>query len=530
MKGISMFTLTCQFDKQNAIPIQIEEEVIIKEWTSSYMAVIENTASVIDINMSIPAEEAWYLSYDRKMQPIYNKVIPPFPVGCLLVIKRDNIFYQIDLPKYPYMQFKREKDGIKVSFSIKDLSKIGLPFWGKEKIKYSKRSINLDIMVYKIDTLEECTWIEPYPNGAKAAICLTDHADWDSVEKLRQLTNLFEKYNFKFTKSIFPHSDPEGHKNEPGLDNLDFKKQVDRLHNMGTEIAYHSLSPRINPPAYDECLHRITQMKPYSPTTWIDHGTGSYLYSRKAKFSNDVLLVEVMAKNNIVNYWSYIDIWENPSTNLNVWAKRTFFSALQDVVKLSLSKGMMKPRQFAYIAVGMLKNMFGGSKYRQLKKIWKPSVYRQLMLHAKALKKLHEKPFVIYDEDGYFALNSINKNWIFDTILLNHLALQLKPKAIDDLVKQNGLLVAHCYMGAQHKYGGSNCFNADSNTPVLLSDFENNIAYISYLQERKELISLSFKELRQSYVDFMETKLIRNKEGWDISGQASIGNMKDKKD
>lgn len=522
-----MLNLKCSFDGKDFKPVQNIEEKKINAWTSFFTTKLANNANSIKIMVSIASNEAWYLSVDRRLLPIEKEVVPPFPVGCLLVIRQNDQFYQIDLPKYPHMKFMREEDFVSVSFVVKELSGVGLAFWGKDKVRPSDRPINLKFSIYKIDTLDECVWIEPYPNGAKSAICLTDHADWDSSEKLRQLVNLFEKYDFNFTKSIFPHSDPEGYKNEPGLDDLEFKQQVDRLSAMGTEIAYHGLSPRVNPPVYDECLHRIDAMKVYSPETWIDHGTGNYLYSRDATFSNGVGLVELMKKNAIKNYWSYMDVWENPSDNLNIWAERTLAGSLKDVWGLSMKKGKMKPKQFAYIAVGILKNIFGGSHYRQLKKMYKPSVYKKLTIHAKRLKLLHQNSFVMYDENGHFALNSTNRNWVFDTILLNHLALQLKPKAIDSLVKENGLLLAHCYMGAQHKYGGSNCFNEDSQNPKILKEFEENIVYISKLQDKGGVVTLSFEELRKSYVDFIETTMVREKSRWIITGNAVVVKMSD---
>jgi len=488
---------------------------MINQWTTVYKYDCKYRDK-INIKIAFNVDEAWFLSGERELKKIEKEVMPPFPVGCLLILKSDNRYYQIDLPKYPYMKFIRNKNNIDVYFSLKDISKIGLQFWGEEKIKKDLELINFEIRIFKINSIKECKWVEPYPNGAKAAICLTDHADWDSAEKLTKLVDLFEKYNFKFTKSIFPHSDFQGYKQEPGLDNKSFKNEINRLYKMGTEIAYHGLSPRVNPPTYNECLKRIETMKFYSPTTWIDHGTGSYLYSREAKFSNGVLLVDELSKSGISNYWSYMDIWENPSINLNVWTKRTFFSALQDIFNLSLIKGRMNPKQFAYICIGMFKNIFGGSKYRQLKNIWKPSIYRHLVAHVKRLNVLHANPFVIYNENGLFALNNLNENWVFDTILLNHLALQLKPKSIDNLVKQNGLLIAHCYMGAQHKYGGSNCFNNKSENPELLSRFEENIAYISSLQKQNELVTLTFEELRKNFEKFIGTKYIREKNGWII--------------
>jgi len=498
-------------------PLTDINQNVINQWTTWYKYNCKNRDK-IDIKITIESEEAWFLSGDRELYKLEKEVVsPPFPVGCFLVLKYEESYYQIDLPKYPYMKFTRENNKINIFFPLKDLSSIGLQFWGEKKIKKASEMIYFEVQIFKIDSLEECHWIEPYPNGAKSAICLTDHADWDSVEKIKQLADLFEKYDFKFTKSIFPHSDPQGKKQEPGLDNLEFKYQVDRLYAMGTEIAYHGFSPRITPPSFEACEDRMQMMDNFNPVTWIDHGTGEYLYSREAKCENGTSLVTLLDRQKIVNYWSYMDIWENAVSDLNVWNNRNIYSGIKDIFYLTVVKKYMNIKQFAYISVSLLKNLFGGAYYRQLKYFWKPLVFQKLKHQYRALKYLHKAPTVLYDEYGEFALMSKRKYWIFDTILLNHLALQLSPSAIDKLVESNGLLIAHCYMGAQHKYGGSNCFNDDLKNPKILKEFKTNIAYISLLQQEGKIVSLTFEELRESFEKFVRTKLVRERDTWKIN-------------
>lgn len=486
----------------------------INQWTKKIEYSVDAGYKCVEAKISIKCDEAWYIDSKRELLSIEGEITPPFPVGCWLVCSLDGKYWQVDLPKFPHMHFVKTRDGVDAFFTVRDLDSLGILYWGSEKIAEPMNDLKLSLWVYHLDSPDECAWVEPYPNGAKAAICLTDHADWDSVEKMRLLNDLFEKYDFRFTKSIFPHSDPEGSKNEPGLDNPEFKKEIDRLNAMGSEIAYHGLSPRINPPDYDICLERIESMSEYQTETWIDHGTGQYLYSRKASFDNGVKLTDILGKNGVHNYWSYADIWENPCHDLNVWSSRTIADSLKDILCLMKRKKHMSGKQFAYIAATILKNTFGGAEYRQLKKSWKPSIAKRLYSQYQSLKKLHVKPTVIYNEAGIFALNNMEGNWIFDSILLNHLSLQLAPESIDRLIQDNGLLIAHCYMGAQHKYGGSNCFVGDSEEVKLLNSFEESMAYISMKQKTYEIITMSFKEFRESCKKFMNTILIKKENSW----------------
>jgi len=489
----------------------------INEWTKEISYTIDIHHRYVKCKISIICDAAWAIDHKRDLIPINNEVTPPFPVGCWLVCSIEEGFWQIDFPKFPHMRFVRTDKGVDVLFPIRDIDSLGIQYWGTDKITLPQKALNLSLWIYRLEALEECAWIEPYPHGAKAALCLTDHADWDGVDKMRPLNDLFERYDFRLTKSIFPHSDPQGNKREPGLDDPAFKKEIDRLKSMGSEIAYHGLSPRVNLPEFEHCLERVESMDSYRPETWIDHGTGEYLFSRQAKFDNGENLVELMAEHGIRNYWSYVDIWENSCTDLNVWSARSIIDSFYDVICLLKRKRKMSGKQFAYITVALLKNLFGGAEYRKLNKIFDRSIRKELMRHYRRLSHLHQNPTVLYGQTGLFAPYDESDLWIFDTILLNHLALQLHPDSIDKLIEENGLLIAHTYMGAQHPYGGSNCFDSDSSEPKLLKSFEGNIAYISEKQKDGQIVTLPFGELRDLYENFLKTRLIREKDRWKTS-------------
>jgi hypothetical protein len=130
------------------------------------------------------------------------------------------------------------------------------------------------------------------------------------------------------------------------------------------------------------------------------------------------------------------------------------------------------------------------------------------------LRSLHEHPLGIYTLDGLPATENPDGIWIFDTLLTNHLALQLAPDAVERLTESGGVLLSHCYMGAQHPYGGSNCFDSDTEHPKLLKKFIENIEYIGELQQKKKIVTLPFMELRQHLSKLYHTNLLRDENKW----------------
>jgi hypothetical protein len=126
---------------------------------------------------------------------------------------------------------------------------------------------------------------------------------------------------------------------------------------------------------------------------------------------------------------------------------------------------------------------------------------------------------VLYDLNGHCSLMSNQRIWVFDTVLLNHLAFQLRPTNIDLLCKQNGLLLAHCYFGHQKsEYGKMNCFVKEGDRESMIPEFTEDIRYISEKQSQKELVTLSFNALRTALTNFIDASLIRISQGWEVKG------------
>jgi hypothetical protein len=178
----------------------------------------------------------------------------------------------------------------------------------------------------------------------------------------------------------------------------------------------------------------------------------------------------------------------------------------------------------AYVGSSVPKNLLGPFHLsRIIHKPWSMSAWKFVAAHSRRLRHYHENPMVLYDLSGQSSLMSNQSIWVFDTMLLNHLAFQLRPANIDLLCKQNGLLLAHCYFGDQkNSYGTINCFVNDGSNVSLIPEFIENVEYISEKQSQRELVTVSFNTLRNALTNFVQASLIRTSSGWEIKGIKAI--------
>ncbi len=519
IKAISESISDCKLTRKE-VPISILEETF---WSSQYSLTLPTSTEGTDrihVTCFFRTEEAYFLSHDRQILPLLHETCPPYPVGCVLWIREREILHQVELPKYPYLRLYKHDDSVIAQFVVQDRYGSGLILWGANKLKKSLATEQIYVRVNRLGSLDDAVWLEPYPNGARSVICLTDHPDYDSVVKLRLLSELFSKNNIRITKGVFPSSDPEIGRVEPGLDVPAYKGFVDLLYEGGSEIAYHGFSPGRDAPPLSVCLRRIDMMSQYFPKTWIDHGTGDYLFSRNAVLKEGIDLVEMLSKVGVENYWSYTDVWENPARDLHVWAKRKLFLAFSNVFHFLWDKKRVRVPQLLYYGSSVPKNVLGQYHVRPIMKTpWRLGAWKSVAAHARGLRYYHENPMVLYDMSGHCSFMSGERIWLFDTILLNHLAFQLRPPNVDLLCKENGLLLGHCYFGHQkNKYGTMNCFVEDGAYPVLIPEFVEDIEYISEKQSQRELVTLSFAALRDALTNFAQASIVRTQNGWEING------------
>jgi hypothetical protein len=494
-------------------------------WHRSYSCAIPigPAARELDLSIFFPKGAAWRLTADRTFETLPGSRSAAFPLGTVLVTHHSGL-WRWTLPGAPW-QASRFIDGRAVAgLRIRYQAACGLIFWGAGKLRSPPAVERVELAADRLNDLSECIWLEPFPGGAKGALCLTDHADFDSVEKLRLLMPLVERTGFRFTKSIFPHSDPapgRPDKREPGLDDPAFRGAVARLHELGVEIAYHGFSPRREAPGIEECQRRSEAMAAFSPETWIDHGTGDYLFSRKARLDGGADLIGFLDRLGIESYWSYFDIWDNPLGDLNSWRSSRPARLAEEGFRL-LSRSPAIPagaRRHSFRHV--FGNLFGEHAYLDVRD--RPARWRRAVGRIPQLWRLRSSPQLLYGLDGRSPLTAPAKHWIFDTTLLNHLALQIVPGTLNRLASDSALCLGHTYFGWSPQFG-TNVFGRGGDGSLhILPVFEESLEHLRQLQQRRELASVPFRDLRASLTAFREARLVRRERGWELQGASRAG-------
>ena len=488
-----------------------------------YDFVFENSTcdlNRLSLSIRLRCWRSWYLSAQRTLETVEKLTIPPYPVSRFVITQTTGQFLLWQFQQAGPLELRFENDHLEIDFVLLDKSACGLRAWGPKKLSSLKDAIRISSSCTPFAELQNCIWAEPFPEGARSAIVLTDHADFDSSKKLSLLLPVFRKTEFRLTKSVFPHSDIHPHdpnKREPGLDDSEYRKLIRELHEQGTEIAFHGFSPRVSAPKTAECRRRAALLSEFGPQTWIDHGTGGYLYSKRARLNDGQDLANLLEQFGVINFWSYYDVWDNPFASLSSWKRRVPGDWIAELGASGKHLLRSSASQTAYFGLHAVKNLAGAIGLQALRsKRQEAASWRRVQESAVLHWQVARRPLMIYGEDGACFSLAKSRRWIFDTVLLNHLSLQLDPAAIGQLHKDSGLLLGHCYLGAEHGYAKQNVFRAHDRGITIESRFVTNLEYINEMQRTNSVRSTSFAELRRGLSDFAACHVEGDEQGWKI--------------
>lgn len=497
------------------------------DWHADYQLDVDLSLPDVDlarVSIFLDCDAAWYLTSDRRLSPLTGTVDPPFPVGRFVVVQRSDGLFKYSFPWGGDFRLSTRNGGVEVAVTLLDWHRCGLALWGRRKLVRPPARQTLPIARDTLSALSDCLWLEPYPAGARAAICLTDHADFDTTEKLQLLADLFVKTEFRLTKSVFPRSEPVGSKCEPGLDVTPYAAAVARLHTHGSEVAYHGFGPRVAAPPLAECVRRAATLRQFQPSTWIDHGTGSYLFSRGGLLEDGRELMKFLEPYGVRNYWSYVDTWENPFRDLSSWRARAQGDVLWDFLAGARLLRPTRPSQLGMLLIQGLKNSYGPHHVSALRRApLAVGKWADAWRHGRRLQALRAKPFVLYGLDGRDFTLSHAGTWVFDTVLLNHPTVQLQPALIDRLCADSGLLLGHSYLSCEHSYIAGNCVTRSRGSLRVSPSFAQNLEHLAERQRAGDVISMSFARLRAALTAFSRASLARTEAGWSARGAEQSG-------
>ncbi len=473
----------------------------------------------IKLELFIPSDQCWSINSRRNLVELKNTQLY-FPSGCFVVVRQMEKFYRIDLPKIPFISVKRIQNGFLVSMPVKSRQSCGLIRFSDAKISSINSPIQIYLFVNRINSPENTVWFEPFPGQAKSALIITDHADWDTVEKFRLISRVLKKYKISITKSVFPFTEMYHGIQHHGVNTPGYKELLREFKSAGNEIAFHGFTSARDAPEYDECVRRMESMKEFKPETWIDHGIGDYLFSRNGELSNGISLFEFLTSYGIKNFWSYGDIYNDPAKELNSFESRGYHSIFTDLFRSLCGNSKLSFKASTYISGHVVKNFFGASAIKDLlSKSRSAGNYRKMLREFKLNRIRRKNPFTLYDLNGITPMISNRGEWIFDTILINHPAFQLRPEAIDKLIYNGGISIMHTYLSSNKSYIANSCIRDSNEAPELSEIFVKNIEYIAFRQSQSGIVTLSFADFRKSLEKLKNSKLIFRNNKWFSSNE-----------
>ena len=436
----------------------------------------------------------------------------PF-AGRFVLARRDQQWQLIDFPWTIGIAAAPVTGGFELSMTVRDRQAAGFSSWGRERIEDVQEPLRLEAHCQDVPSPDGVPWLEPFPNGAPAALCITDHPDFESVDKARLLADLMLREGLSYTKGVFPVGEPAGVKNEPGLDSPDYLECVRLLHAGGTEIAFHGIGPREAAPPLDECRRRADRLREFVPSTWIDHGRGAYLLSRTGRLQDGTRLVDFLDEYGVVNYWSYYDHWNNPAFALSSTAGRSACpqrSTMHGGWHAGGTVGVPSSARSIRLHI-LLKNLFGTEYVHQMVSSRRRALARLGGLARAFAENAYRRqhPIVCYGFDGTMFPFNLGRRWMFDTVLLNHPAAQLSPANVDRLIEAESLCLAHTYLACELPYVAAGAYTRASGAVQLSPEFRRNLSYLAARQREGQIAVVSFSALRASL-----TRHARSRVAW----------------
>ncbi len=329
-----------------------------------------------------------------------------------------------------------------------------------------------------------------YPAGKLACFVLTDHADWDTADKLEALylgPRGINSTHVKTTKSVFygtvGYETPEKRFQPDGLDVPRFSALADELHQAGHEICPHSIVVRAaaaEDHVPQEVVVRALDVfaQRYASGTWIDHGISPKQPTNYSQLgwnpASEWYLVDLLRQRNFNSLWSYFDPIEYPVKNINQLAEPDDSLVYTKAALQLLAAGHVWESLNYFKFAANLRSGPRGKKYSQdLAQFIKIIISRDLTLKAKlsrlprrllkAMGALVALPYwlivgeeneqgralfpVLYGEPG-LSLGQANADdlLLFSASTVNNLSTAWGN--LDALIQEHGIHIGHTYLCA----------------------------------------------------------------------------------
>ncbi|MFN3648021.1 MAG: hypothetical protein ACK47B_00465 [Armatimonadota bacterium] len=307
-----------------------------------------------------------------------------------------------------------------------------------------------------------------FPEGRDAAIVITDHCDFDTVESTRKFLDEWLDRGLRITKGAFARlQPPTGRAAAATLQNVEYSQILRKLHEDGSEIAPHGLAESGQIAEEDYLITLQEFVSQWKPETWIDHGRSLNYCLSMGGDSEPYRLSDTLRRNGFIALWSYHDIPFLPISSLNMLSPdRARFLPTTRLVLREFVRG--RPLIAAHHVRTAMRAADDVFAYKFL--AWLMSLVRQIVFNGrssrKSLKGIIElmqrrthageqrSPHTRFELQQY-APTVYSKSChplpagdllLFATQEVNHLADVYTPSAVQRLVSERGLHIGHCYL------------------------------------------------------------------------------------
>ena len=359
-----------------------------------------------------------------------------------------------------------------------------------------------------------------YPLGCKAAFVLTDHCDFDTIEKLELFlngnnNNGWLNRGLKITKGVFALGAKEDEtRRSDSLEDEAYKQLINKLLKDGSEIVHHALkhSGQLTSQQFHDTFTAFA--KTYNPKTWIDHGSYiKYCYSQGGKYNPDFLLIKNMKNEGYNNLWSFDDVNIDANQTLNILIDKKHFPTKliqQFFINIFKGKALVAGHYFRTLihrnysknifidflmySMASTKNIFinlqkkkgtflkdckrfvtaifNFNKFRNKENV--PYTEKEVLQFALPLYLEERMPFTQY-KDGDMLM--------FYTFETTHLTDIYNQKSLQQLINENGTHIGHTYILNNLPYINS-IFLRKNNQLILAPKW---IEFLDLLEEKIKL-------------------------------------------
>lgn len=327
-----------------------------------------------------------------------------------------------------------------------------------------------------------------FPLGAEAGFVLTDHCDFDDIDRLRLFLygdgreNGWLGRGLRLTKGVFtiPVSITD-RRAVPTLEDATYKELIRTLHDDGSEIAPHAVteSGSLPGPVFKEAISGFATQ--WSSQTWIDHGnTIRYCYTMGGADDPEYDLLGTLRKNGFKLLWSYHDVPVHGSATLNLLGSSSSDTSAMIMAMLRhLAKGEFLIT-LHYVRSFMERHARGGwgrfimrllSAFRMVTGTWwehrrlvradlDRAIRRILGRSSQGSTPVVEIPPEPFSRKELFASSAVvyperavplycsdqSDLWLFSTLEDVHVRDILTRGALDRLISERGLHIGHSYL------------------------------------------------------------------------------------